>query len=51
MCYVMVCFRCMYLIRTNELVEYLSFKTFVKTCIENCNEIRMRKYNLINMMW
>jgi len=30
----------MYLIKTNELIEYLSFDTFVKTCIENCNGIQ-----------
>jgi hypothetical protein len=41
----------MYLIRTNELVEYFPFDTFVKTCIEKCNGIQMRKYDLVNMMW
>jgi hypothetical protein len=41
----------MCLIRTNKLVEYLPFDIFVKTCIENCNRIRMWKYNLVNMMW
>jgi hypothetical protein len=41
----------MYLIRTNEPVEYLSFGTFEKTCIENCNGIQMQKYNLVFMRW
>jgi hypothetical protein len=31
----------MYLIRMNELVEYLPFGTFVKTFTENCNGIRI----------
>jgi hypothetical protein len=41
----------MYLIRRNELVEYLPFGTFVKTFTENCNGIRIWKYDLVNMMW
>jgi hypothetical protein len=31
----------MYLIRMNELVEYLPFDTFVMTFTENCNGIRI----------
>ena len=41
----------MCLIRTSELVEYLLFDTFVKSCIENYNGIWMRKNDLVNMMW
>ena len=41
----------MYLIRTNEPVEYLSFDTFVKTFIEYWNGKQMWKYDHVNMMW
>ena len=41
----------MYLIRANKLVEYFPFDIFVKISIENCNGIRMQKYDLVNMMW
>jgi hypothetical protein len=41
----------MYLIRMNELLEYLSFGTFVKAYIENYNGIQIQKYDRVNMMW